>query len=110
MYPGPGKQSQTICADAEVGGMPQGELARISAHQIPCQPQRRKQRDSEKHLKDVVAAHDQRSNETEDHAEGGDQELRASHTRWLPKIPLGRNDSTSRNRTKSTASAHSFPQ
>src|SRR5208282_1904992 len=69
-----------------------------------------KQINAEEYLEMIVPVHHQWQQQR-DHQPGQRQDhLPALHDRCLPKIPLGRSESTSRKITKSTASAHSFPQ
>ena len=90
--------------------MTEGELARISAHQVPRQSQGGEQEDAEKNLQGVVGVDDEGNSKRQQEKPGRGDKLPMTHARWLPKIPLGFSDNTRMKMTKSTASAHSLPQ
>src|SRR5262249_26452902 len=102
-------QRQRVGADPEERGVAERQLAGKAADQVPGQAERGEQRDVEQHV-EVVVPLEQRHQQAQAEAGGGEQSALARHTRWLPNSPAGLSDSTSRKITKSTTVAHWLPQ
>src|SRR2546422_7724423 len=101
-------QGRGVGADAEEGGVAEGDLAGVASRHVPGGGERSPHEDQDQAVEDERVAHDQRQ-------EGGDAEerergpapgrQRGHHTPSVsapraPKSPAGRKTSTAMNRTK----------